>query len=105
MSQGILESSIFKASGASGKFVNSLKNDMLLFFGTRPGKKETKVLAEVQCPHCGQNGTLTAVSQANYIHLFWIPLFKIGVSQFAECTHCKRGFYKEEFSKEMEGAM
>ncbi len=78
---------------------------MILFFGTRLGKKESKKLIGVSCPHCGQNGTLTSVSQANYFHLFWIPLFKIGTSRFAECSYCKRGFYQEEFTKEMESAV
>lgn len=78
---------------------------MILFFGIRPGKKEHKDLLGVNCPHCGQTGTLSAVSQANYFHFFWIPLFKIGTSQFAECSHCKRGFYKEEFTREMESAL
>ncbi|WP_250149195.1 hypothetical protein [Flagellimonas sp. 389] len=43
-------------------------------------------------------------SQANYIHLFWIPIFKIGTSRYAECTHCKRTCCKEEFTPEMERA-
>lgn len=78
---------------------------MILFFGTRPGKKETKALHHVSCPHCSQTATLTVVSQPNYVHLFWIPIFKLKTLQFAECSHCKRGFYKEEFSPEMEGAI
>jgi len=39
---------------------------MILFFGTRPGKKVTKVLNDVTCPYCNQTGTLTAVAQPNY---------------------------------------
>ncbi|SHG84828.1 zinc-ribbon domain-containing protein [Flagellimonas flava] len=78
---------------------------MILFFGTRSGKKESKKLIGVSCPHCGQHETLTSVSQANYFHLFWLPLFKIGTNSFAECSHCKRGFYKEEFTPEMERAI
>ncbi|MEX0315529.1 MAG: zinc-ribbon domain-containing protein [Allomuricauda sp.] len=78
---------------------------MILFFGTKSGKKETKTLFNVSCPHCGQTGTLTAVSQANYVHLFWIPIFKLNTTHFAECSHCKRGFYKEEFSPEMKKSL
>ncbi|PRX57866.1 zinc-ribbon domain-containing protein [Flagellimonas meridianipacifica] len=74
---------------------------MILFFGTRPGKASTKMLHGVACPHCGQVSTLTAVSQPNYFHLFWIPLFTINTSKYVECSHCKRVFYKEEFSAEM----
>ncbi|WP_082433366.1 zinc-ribbon domain-containing protein [Flagellimonas eckloniae] len=78
---------------------------MILFFGTRLGKKEIRTLHHVSCPHCSQTGTLTVVSQPNYVHLFWIPVFKLKTSQFAECSHCKRGFYKEEFTPEMERAL
>lgn len=74
---------------------------MILFFGTKPGKKEIKALRSTTCPHCSQVGTLTAISQSNYIHVFWIPLIKIGVSKYVECSHCKRVYYKEEFTPEM----
>ncbi|WP_435624825.1 zinc-ribbon domain-containing protein [Flagellimonas sp.] len=77
---------------------------MILFFGTRPGKANTKVLPSVACPYCGQVGTLAAVSQPNYFHLFWIPLFTISTSKYVECSHCKRVFYQEEFSMEMNRA-
>ncbi|WP_235915022.1 zinc-ribbon domain-containing protein [Flagellimonas ochracea] len=63
------------------------------------------MLKRVACPHCNQTGTMTVVSQPNYAHLFWIPIFTIKTEQFAECSHCKRVFYKEEFTKEMEQAM
>ncbi|WP_112378680.1 zinc-ribbon domain-containing protein [Flagellimonas maritima] len=78
---------------------------MILFFGTKLGKKETKSLANIPCPHCSQVNTLTATSQASYIHLFWIPLFKIGTSQYLECSHCKRVYYKEEFTDEIRSAL
>lgn len=74
---------------------------MILFFGTRPGKRETKQLSQINCPYCHQQGTLTAISQGNYFHLFWIKLFKISTNSYAECSHCKRAFYENEFSEEM----
>lgn len=78
---------------------------MILFFGTRPGKKTEHRIQGVSCSHCGQKGTLTAVSQPNYFHLFWLPLFRVQTLQFAECSHCKRVYYKEEFSREMQRAI
>ncbi|TXN36939.1 zinc-ribbon domain-containing protein [Flagellimonas hymeniacidonis] len=75
---------------------------MILFFGTKTGKKQTKTLNTVSCPYCAQKGTLMTVSQSNYVHLFWIPIFKLKTSKFAECSHCKRGFYEEEFTPGME---
>jgi phage terminase large subunit GpA-like protein len=77
---------------------------MILFFGTRPGKTEVKELDGVVCPHCEQIGTLSATHTPNYVHLFWLPLFRIAESRYAECSHCKRVFYREEFTAEMERA-
>ncbi|WP_339841259.1 zinc-ribbon domain-containing protein [uncultured Maribacter sp.] len=74
---------------------------MILFFGTRPGKPETTTLLNSTCPYCQQQGTLTAVTQKNYFHLFWIKLFKISTNNYIECSHCKRLYYENEFTDEM----
>ncbi len=78
---------------------------MILFFGTRPGKRTVQVLKRVSCPHCHQKGTLQLIAQPNYFHLFWLPLFTIGTSRFAECSFCKRVYYQEEFTREMRQEM
>ncbi|MDC6390771.1 zinc-ribbon domain-containing protein [Maribacter sp. PR1] len=78
---------------------------MILFFGTRPGKSETKSLDGVSCPYCNQTSTLNAFISSNYFHLFWIKLFKISSSKVVECSHCKRVFYPEEFSEAMSTAI
>lgn len=74
---------------------------MILFFGTRPGKPVTKNLFHSNCPYCQQKGTLTAFTQKNYFHIFWIKLFKISSTTTVECSHCKRGYYEFEFTEEM----
>lgn len=74
---------------------------MILFFGTRPGKATLKNLTDSSCPFCEQIGTLTVSQNSNYVHLFWIKLFKISNHCIAECSHCKRAYYKEEFTEEM----
>ncbi|WP_339653162.1 zinc-ribbon domain-containing protein [uncultured Maribacter sp.] len=74
---------------------------MILFFGTRPGKPETIKLLNATCPYCQLMGTLNAVTQKNYFHLFWIKLFKIYSNTTVECSHCKRGYYESEFTDEI----
>ncbi|MEX0273175.1 MAG: zinc-ribbon domain-containing protein [Flavobacteriaceae bacterium] len=69
---------------------------MILFFGTRPGKRTSMVLERTICPYCGQTGTIMVHSQPQWFHLFWIKLFTVSTHQFGECSHCKRGFYKED---------
>ncbi|NNE77208.1 MAG: zinc-ribbon domain-containing protein [Pricia sp.] len=74
---------------------------MILFFGTRPGKSDTVTLTDVNCPYCNQTGTLTVSRSTNWFHLFWIKLFKVSETRVAECEHCKRVYFKDEFTEEM----
>ncbi len=78
---------------------------MILFFGTRPSKAHVKKLFNVSCPYCNQTNTMTASTHSNYFHLFWIKLFKISSQITAECSHCKKAFYKNEFTQEMDEAL
>jgi len=74
---------------------------MILFLGTRLGKKTIRQLNNYSCEYCSQKDTIQVISQPNYFHLFWLPLFKIKTVSYAECSHCKRFYYEEEFSNEM----
>ncbi|MBT8185993.1 MAG: zinc ribbon domain-containing protein [Eudoraea sp.] len=78
---------------------------MILFFGTRPGKAENMDLGGISCPHCGQQHTLVATVRPNYFHLFWLPLFRVATWRFVSCDHCKRVYYKDEFTEPMRDAM
>ncbi|MEO1013260.1 MAG: zinc-ribbon domain-containing protein [Bacteroidota bacterium] len=78
---------------------------MILFFGTRPGKTQIKTLKQVICPYCKQRGSLRASEATHYFHLFWIKIFKIAAHTIAECAHCKRTYYKGEFTEEMNKAL
>lgn len=78
---------------------------MILFFGTRPGKTEKRVLEHVSCPNCNQKNTLVIATTSNYFHLFWIKLFKISNRCIAECTYCKRGYYENDFTEEMKKSL
>lgn len=74
---------------------------MIFFFGTRPGKTEIKSIDNVACSHCEQEGTLTLSKTSNWFHFFWIKLFKISSNTIAECSHCKRVYYEDEFTEEI----
>lgn len=78
---------------------------MILFFGTRPGKTEISQLSGLTCPYCSQRNTLTASMTSNWFHLFWLKLFKISAHTVIDCSHCKRAYFKEEFSPEMVQAL
>ncbi|NNF18308.1 MAG: zinc-ribbon domain-containing protein [Flavobacteriaceae bacterium] len=78
---------------------------MILFFGMRPGKSETTLLQGTPCPHCGNSGTLELYRTPHYFHLFWIKIFPVYTSRMIECTHCKRGYFKEDFTEDMRRAI
>lgn len=74
---------------------------MFLFFGTRTGKTEIKMLNDIACLHCEQTNTLTLSKTNNWFHLFWIKIFKISTHLMAECSHCKRVYFEDEFTDDM----
>lgn len=74
---------------------------MILFFGTKKGKENSKKMPNLVCGHCGQKGTVTLYTQETLAHVFWLPITKIGTNHYAECSHCKRVYYKDDFSADM----
>ena len=77
----------------------------ILFFGTRPGKAKESVLPGVPCPYCSQLGQLKASIQNRYVHIFWIPVYRLSPSTFVRCGHCKKGYNKGDCSPEMQEAI
>ena len=69
---------------------------MILFFGTRTGKTRTFPLQGTNCPHCDQSGTLQAVVQPHFVHLFWIPVYRLKPFRTVHCSHCKGVFHMDE---------
>jgi DNA-directed RNA polymerase subunit RPC12/RpoP len=77
----------------------------ILFFGTRPGREQVSGLPGVACPYCGQRDQLQARIQNQYIHLFWIPVYRLSPSVLIECSHCKKAYGAGEFTPEMKEAL
>ena len=77
----------------------------ILFFGTRSGRKRQAPLPGVTCPYCGQAGQLTATVVPRYVHLFWIPVYKLRPMEYVECGHCKKWYEGGDLSPQMQGAL
>ena len=77
----------------------------ILFFGTRPGRRREGALPGVPSPYCGQTGQLQAVVIPRYVHLFWIPVYRLRSLAFAECGHCKKVYEGAELTPGMQQAM
>lgn len=77
----------------------------ILFFGTRPGKKREAPLPGIPCPFCGQAGQLRATVVPQYIHLFWLPVYRLRPMAFVECGHCKKVYEGADLTPPMETAL
>lgn len=97
------ESPLHKAISYSG-FVPLGVNPatVILFFGTRTGKGKTLSLPQTSCPHCGLAGHLQAEVIPHYVHLFWIPVYRLRPWRLISCNHCKKGYEASDFTEEME---
>ena len=73
----------------------------ILFFGTRPGKTTQYALPGVPCPYCFQEGKLWVYKQMRFVHLFWIPVYRLSPSEYVRCQHCKKAYAKKEYTPEM----
>jgi hypothetical protein len=61
---------------------------MLIFFGKRASHTKTGILEYETCPNCGQQGQIICSVYGEYAHVFWIPIFPLGKSIYAQCQHC-----------------
>lgn len=75
---------------------------VILFFGTRAGKGKTFPLPQTSCPHCGLSGHLQAEVIPHYVHLFWVPVYRLRPWRLITCGHCKKGYEASDFTAEME---
>lgn len=77
----------------------------ILFFGTRPGKRQEVSLPGVSCPYCGQSGTLHATHIPQFVHLFWIPVYRLRPMTFVACSHCRKAYEGDEITPGMQEAL
>mgnify|MGYP001040885535 CR=1 FL=1 len=77
----------------------------ILFFGTRTGKRREASLTGVVCPYCEQSGFLTATVIPHYVHLFWIPVYRLKPMAFVRCEHCKKAYEGQELTPQMKAAL
>ena len=75
---------------------------MILFFGTRTGTPRHQALPGLACPFCGQRGTLQATVLPHFVHLFWIPVFRLRPLRWVSCGHCKKQYEGRDLTPEMQ---
>lgn len=78
---------------------------VILFFGTRPGKRRELPLAALTCPHCGQTGSLQGTVAPHFVHIFWIPVYRLRPMVWVQCSHCKKGYDGRDLTLEMQQAL
>jgi hypothetical protein len=78
---------------------------MILFFGTRTGDSKTGILKGISCPFCNQPETLIGYRASHYVHLFWIPIYRLSSISEIQCKHCKKHYAGNELTTEMKEAL
>ncbi|MDA8686436.1 zinc-ribbon domain-containing protein [Robiginitalea sp.] len=78
---------------------------MILFFGTRTGTSKSTTLKDIRCPFCRQSDTLVGYTTPHFVHLFWIPVYRLPSIAEIQCTHCKKVYSGNEISPEMKHAL
>lgn len=78
---------------------------MILFFGTRTGKEKQMALQGLSCPFCHCKGTLKASVIPHYVHLFWLPVYRLQPFKQVSCSHCKKVYTGQELNPEMNQAL
>lgn len=72
-----------------------------MIYGTRGKFLGNFQVKDIPCPYCKEVEYQNMSIFGQYAHVMWIPLFPIGKTPIAECTHCKRTYDKSEFSDKM----
>ena len=66
---------------------------MLIFFGTRSSKIDSKQLHDnTECPYCKSQNSLVVTTFSRYFHIFWIPFLPLSKTRILECNHCKKSY-------------
>jgi hypothetical protein len=72
-----------------------------MIYGTRGKFLGNFQVKDIPCPYCKEVQNQNMSIFGRYAHVMWIPLFPIGKTPIAECTHCKRTYDSSEFSDKM----
>ena len=71
----------------------------MIIYGWRAAHLKSAQSIGEACPHCGSERSLVYHVYSKHAHVFWIPLFPIGKTGVAECTHCKYAMKPREMQE------
>lgn len=77
-----------------------------IIFGVRSSKLEEKRLrSNTNCPNCQRKSSFVVKGEANYFHLFWIPVIPLPKVLRVQCVHCDKEFEKKDFPEDVKRAV
>jgi hypothetical protein len=68
-----------------------------MIYGWRGAKIGSYDIKNTTCQYCKNVETQRVTEFGKYVHILWIPLFPIGKTKVAECTHCLRTIEEKDF--------
>lgn len=70
---------------------------MIFIFGTKPVLLNEITPKSIKCNFCESQGTVTLISRSSHTHLYYIPMFPLGVKISAYCHDCTYEANQNEF--------
>ena len=68
----------------------------MIIYGTRAVHLTSSQSSNTTCPKCATKDSLIFSVFSKHAHIFWIPLFPIGKTGFAQCKYCNHEMEKKE---------
>ena len=68
-----------------------------MIYGWRGAKIGSYDIKNTTCQYCKNVEPQRVTEFGKYVHVLWIPLFPIGKTKVAECTHCLRTIEEKDF--------
>ena len=70
---------------------------MLFLYGIRASHLKSFVLQDRNCSCSSDGGTVCMHFYGRYVHLFWVPVFPVGVRACVSCRKCNAIVEENEF--------
>lgn len=68
--------------------IQERRNTMFFMGGISSRVSECGRLEDHPCPHCGRRCTLVITKAYDYVHAFFLPVWKYHITYLATCTCC-----------------
>ncbi len=70
---------------------------MIFIYGTKPVVLDQITPSSISCPFCEDQGKVSITAHSSHTHLYYIPMFPLGIKVNSYCTECTYEMKEKEF--------